>query len=255
MSKLNADVLAKLALAAARTARTHLAAAEYLLTGKFWPEAYAIAALGFEEAGKAWLAVQQMLSPEDPSDPESIHVRRLRAAYTMLTIVRYMNPFGPPPPDPTAALARVSALAREANRVKMRGLYADPVRGSVMSPADVSEHEAREMVNEVREVLDIGGGLIDFSTVTWAKGDQQDEAWSALADAAQAAKAGTAALEELFKSEQLTVIKRRIETVQSPEFLKKITDPYWLECILRDAASDAAAGDEGVGPQWNGHGR
>lgn len=62
---LNADVLADLALAAARTARTHLKAAEYLLTGEFWPEAYAIAATGFEEVGKAWLAVQEMLPLEE----------------------------------------------------------------------------------------------------------------------------------------------------------------------------------------------
>jgi len=50
------DVLADLALAAAQTARRHLSAAEHLLAGGFWPEAYAIAATGFEEAGKAWLA-------------------------------------------------------------------------------------------------------------------------------------------------------------------------------------------------------
>jgi AbiV family abortive infection protein len=65
MSKRVADVLADLALAAAETARTHLKAAEHLLTGEFWPQAYALAATGFEEAGKAWLAVQGMLLPEE----------------------------------------------------------------------------------------------------------------------------------------------------------------------------------------------
>ena len=47
-----ADVLADLASAAAETGRTHLNAAEHLLTGKFWTQAYAIAAFGFEEVGK-----------------------------------------------------------------------------------------------------------------------------------------------------------------------------------------------------------
>ena len=116
-----------------------------------------------------------------------------------------------------------------------------------MSPADVSEHEAREMVNEVKEVLDIGGAFVDWSTVMWAKGDKPDEARearSALTRAAQAAKAGTAAVDEFIRSGQLADIKR-LEVVQShPEFLRGISQPDWLERILRAAASDAPASDD-----------
>ena len=70
------------------------------------------------------------------------------------------------------------------------------------------------MVNEVKEVLHIGGALIDMSTVRWAKGEQPDEAWLALARAAQAAKAGTAAVEEFIRSGRLADIERRVEVVQ-----------------------------------------
>lgn len=100
MSKpVDADVLAELALAAAKTAHTHIDAAECLLTGEFWPEAYAIAAFSFEEAGKAWLAAQEILSPEElreqvPLDLQR-HVVKLRAAYMMLMIVRYITAYGP----------------------------------------------------------------------------------------------------------------------------------------------------------------
>jgi hypothetical protein len=101
------------------------------------------------------------------------------------------------------------------------------------------------MVNEVEEVLEIGGALIDVSTVMWGKGDQPDDARSASAHAAQAAKAGTAAVEEFIKSGRLADIERRIEVVQSdPEFLRRINEPHWLEFILRDAASDAPAADD-----------
>lgn len=246
---LDADVLAALALAAARTARTHLDAAEHLLTGEFWPEAYAIAATGFEEAGKAWLAVQEMLSPEEPGEQVPLdlgrdHRRKLGAAYSMLTIVRYITAYGPPPPDAAAARASVDALAIKAHAARQRGLYADVRGGAVRSPADVSEPEAREMVNEVKEVLHIGGALIDLSTVRWAKGEQPDEAWLALACAAQAAKAGTAAVEEFIRSGRLADIERRVEVVQrDPEFLRRISEPQWLERILRAAASDAPASD------------
>lgn len=239
-----ADVLADLALAATQTARTHLDAAEHLLTGEFWPQAYAIAATGFEEVGKAWLAVEQMLSPEEPGDLGRDHRRKLGAAYSMLTIVRYMTTYGPPPPDAAAARASVDALASKAHAAKQRGLYADACGSGVRSPTDVSEHEAREMVNEVKEVLDIGGALIDMSTVRWAKGEQPDEARLALARAAQAAKAGTAAVEEFIRSGRLADIEWRVEVVQrDPEFLRRIREPQWLERILRAAASDAPASD------------
>ncbi len=145
---LDADVLAALALAAARAAHTHLDAAEHLLTGEFWPQAYAIAATGFEEAGKAWLAVQEMLSPEEPGEQVPLdlwrdHLRKLGAAYSMLTIVRYITASGPPPPDAAAARASVDALASKTHAARQRGFYADARGGAVRSPADVSEHEAQ----------------------------------------------------------------------------------------------------------------
>lgn len=176
-----ADVLADLAQVAARTARGHVRAAEHLLDGEFWPEACAIAATGFEEAGKAWLAVEALLLPDELREQAlralfRDHTRKLGAAYSMLTLVRYITSYGPTPPDPTGARARVDALAEKAFVSRNRGLFADARDRAVTSPADVSEHEAREMVNEVKEVLDIGSALVDLSTVMWAKGDKPDEA-------------------------------------------------------------------------------
>jgi hypothetical protein len=194
-----------------------------------------------------------MLLPEEqrekvPRDLSQNHRRKLGAAYSMLTIIRYITPFGPPPPDPTAARARVDALANKAFDARNRGLFADAGDGAVMRPADVSEQEAREMVNEVTEVLDIGGALVDLSTVMWAKGDKPDVAWearSALTRAAQAAKAGTAAVDEFIRSGQLAEIRRRVEVVQShPEFLRGISEPDWLERMLLAAASDAPASND-----------
>ena len=194
-----------------------------------------------------------MLLPEEqrekvPRDLRYDHRRKLGAAYSMLTIVRYITGYGPPPPDATAARARVDELADKAFDARNRGLFADARGRAVMSPADVSEHEAREMVNEVKEVLDIGGALVDWSTVMWAKGDKPDEAREArlaLTHAAQAAKAGTAAVDEFIRSGELADIKPRVEVVQShPEFLRGISEPDWLERILRAAASDAPASDD-----------
>jgi AbiV family abortive infection protein len=241
---LDADVLAKLALAAARTADTHLRAAKYLLDGEYWPEAYAIAATGFEEAGKAWLAVENILSPENPTDLRTNHPQKLRTAYAMLTIIKYITGHGPLPPNPIEALASLDELAEKAFDARNRGLFADPCDdGSVTSPADVSEDEARAMVSEVKEVLDTGGALIDMSTLMWAageKGYQPDAARSALARAAQALKAGPAPVDEFITSGGLSDIEQRVEAVlDDPEFLRRGS----LERILRAAASDAYAGD------------
>lgn len=253
MSKrVDADVLAHLALAAAKAADTHIDAAEYLLTRESWPEAYALAAFSFEEAGKAWLAAQEILSPEElreqvPLDLGRDHVGKLRAAYTMLTIVRYITGYGDVPPDAMAALARVDELASKAHAARQRGLFADVRRGAVRSPADVSEREARAMVSEVREVLDTGGTLIDMSTLMWANGEkgyQPDAARSALAQAAQAVRAGTAAVDEFIRSGRLADIERRAEAVQSdPDFLRRTRESHLFERLLCTAASDASAND------------
>lgn len=62
--------------------------------------------------------------------------------------------------------------------------------------------------------------------------------------AAQAAKAGPAAMEEFIRGGPLDDIERRVEVVQThPEFLRS-REPDWLECILRAAASDAPANDD-----------
>jgi hypothetical protein len=149
------------------------------------------------------------------------------------------------PPNDTADLARVGALGKEAQTAKERGLYADEHDGAVRSPTDVSKHEARKMINEVKEVLEIGGALINESTVMWAKSDQPDETRSALAHAAQAVMAGTAAVEEFIRSPGFADIKRRVEIVQSdPEFLGRISEHGWLERVLRAGALDAPANDD-----------
>ena len=57
--------LGELTLQATATARSHLNAAKHLLEGEFWPQAHAFAAFAFEEAGKAWMAALELLSPEE----------------------------------------------------------------------------------------------------------------------------------------------------------------------------------------------
>ncbi len=58
-------------------------------------------------------------------------------------------------------------LAREHNRAKQRGLYADLSDGVIWSPDQVTKSEAARMVATVRGLLDHGGYLADPEFIAW----------------------------------------------------------------------------------------
>jgi AbiV family abortive infection protein len=237
--------LGQLANQAASTARSHLGAAKCLLESEFWPQAYAFAAFAFEEAGKSWMVALELLSPEDlrerfPFDFGRDHVRKLSAAYSMLTMLRFARAAPDGPPSAESALASLGRLAREAHESKLRGLYTDYRHGTVRSPGEVTEQEARRMVAAVEEVLDTGGWLVDLATAMWARDALPEEARSFLMRAAEAAKSGEAAI-EAFMQRQLSAIEPIPQAFQlDTEVLQQIKDdPEWIERILRAASGDS----------------
>lgn len=248
MSEIDESLLRELARQAAGTARSHLDAAKFLLTGKFWPQAYALAAVGFEEAGKGWIATLKVLSPTDlrdqlPADLGRDHVVKLEAAYSILAMLQFAN--GIPNSSVSAAnvLAGVEGLALKAHAGSQRGLYTDVRDGAVRSPAGVTEQDARDMVAGVEKVLDGGGILTDLATALWARDALPEEIRAFLAEGAEAAKAGDEVMDafiqrELSAMERVGGVMRR-----DPEVLQLIKDdPDWLANLLR-LASELPAPD------------
>lgn len=237
--------LGELSGQAASTARSHLSAAKYLLEGEFWPQAYAFAAFAFEEAGKSWMVALDLLSPEElrerfPFDFGRDHVRKLSAAYSMLTMLRFARGAPDGPPSAESALVSLDSLAREAHEGKLRGLYTDYRDRTVMSPGEVTEQQARRMVAAVEEVLDTGGWLVDLATAMWARDALPEEARSLLARAAEAAKVGEAAIEAFMQSELSAIEPLPVALQNDAELLHLIkNDPAWIERILRAASGDS----------------
>ncbi len=167
----DAPVLGDLASAAARAARSHLAAAEYLLEGKFWPQARALAVLAVEEAGKAFLCTTAMLAPEEMrqlfpfGDLDRDHVGKLSVGHSIRAQLAFFKGGDTAPSTMTEAVAELEDLAREDNRGKQLGLYADYRDGAIWEPSHVSEEQAKMTVAAARDVLDNGGPVIDAMVV------------------------------------------------------------------------------------------
>ena len=67
-------------------------------------------------------------------------------------------------------------LAREHDKAKQRGFYADLLDdGTVRDPAQVSRDEATQMVRTVRDLLDHGAPLADPGFIAWLAEEPEDE--------------------------------------------------------------------------------
>jgi len=125
------DAVGQLARAAAENARRLLDDADLLVKRGRWPNAYSLAVLAFEEAGKAWVCTNAMLVPEEaqPDFPfgELVggHLWKLQAAHGMAGILAYIRGGDGAPASLLEVMDVLDSLAREENRAKQRGLYAD----------------------------------------------------------------------------------------------------------------------------------
>jgi AbiV family abortive infection protein len=225
----DADTLSGFSKLAADTARSHLRAAESLLRGEFWGQARSIAVIAFEEAGKAWLSVMAMLSPDELKqqfpfgDLEWNHQWKLGAARSMRKLLAIVRSGDDLSPNAAEALADLDALAREDNAAKQRGLYTDYADGALRSPADITEEQARAMVAVVEDVLDNAGPLIDFATVLWARDNLPPAVLSFLQQPADAAHAGDDAM--------ATFVQDELQNIEPLAGMLK-NYPEWIRGIL-----------------------
>lgn len=186
------DGLGDLALAATRNARRLLGDAELLLKRGRFPSAYSLAVLAFEEAGKAWMCIMAMMVPDNirPEWPYgelmAKHADKLMAAHVMADMLASASSGR----DMIASLAEVGEnlekLARDHDKAKQRGFYADLLDGAVCEPTSIKLDMARQMVGTVRSLLDHGGPLADPGFIAWLASqtpdalEAKDMAWSRL---------------------------------------------------------------------------
>jgi len=151
--------LVRLASASCESAESKLKAAKLLLEGDQWPEAFATAALGFEEMGKAYLCLTVVGIPvqfRDDLPPKQFaalfsgHTAKAQFAHLVLQFLVDDDA----PVVVTDLLARAEAAAERTNETKFRGLYVDlGPDGILLHPKDVSEADARWMVDRLRQLL------------------------------------------------------------------------------------------------------
>jgi AbiV family abortive infection protein len=149
-----------LAPAAARNARDLLTDAEILLERQRWPRAYSLAMLAREETAKAFkcLSVVVLGCPQQARHGiERGHLGKLAMARVMTGL---LFPLWKEelelPPSLAEATARMEELARQDDRAKQRGLYADiGPDSSLRQPSDISERDARTAVEGVADIVRI----------------------------------------------------------------------------------------------------
>lgn len=151
--------LAELAIAAARNARRqHHEAIELLTLGR-WPTAFALAALGLEEVGKAYLCGSALNMPAEVRAQDSegfwgiFYSHPKKAAFAGLQLAVVLSVAAP---NLDALWDELTAAASRVHDTKMRGLYVDVDDDNSLlePPAVVAEADAREMVEELGRVLD-----------------------------------------------------------------------------------------------------
>jgi AbiV family abortive infection protein len=179
------DALGDLAITAAKNSRRLLDDAELLLKRRRWPTAYSVSILAFEEAGKAWLSVIAMMVPDDAREEypfagmTGAHLDKLMAAHAMAYMLAFLRGGANAPKSMIEVGENLEMLAREHNRAKQRGLYADLSDGVIWSPYQVTKSEAVRMVATVRGLLYHGGYLADPDFIAWL-GRSPDEVGSHL---------------------------------------------------------------------------
>jgi AbiV family abortive infection protein len=167
------DALGDLAITAAKNSRRLLDDADLLLKRGRWPTAYSLAVLAFEEAGKAWLCVIAMMVPADTREEYPFagmigaHLDKLMAAHAMAHMHAFLRGGANAPKSMIDVGEDLETLAREHNRAKQRGLYADLSDAVIWSPDQVTKSEAARMVATVRGLLDHGGYLADPEFIAW----------------------------------------------------------------------------------------
>ena len=126
------------------------------------------------------MCVVAMMVPDDirPEWPfgglMAKHVDKLMAAHAMAHMLASASSGR----DMITSLAEVSEnleeLAREHDKAKQRGFYADLLDGAVWEPASVKLDEARHMVGTVGSLLDHGGALADPEFIAWLASTDPD---------------------------------------------------------------------------------
>lgn len=151
------------AVASAR--EKHRAAAALVATGGSWPSAFTLAALGFEELGKANLCLSVIMMRDIPDIetfvPEfwnafngpGAHRAKSEAAHFLLRM------FGSSLPLPVyeQVTREVSEAAEATNAKKFRAIYVDFAADddAVLPPTDVTEQEAREMTDMLGSAISL----------------------------------------------------------------------------------------------------
>jgi len=167
------ETLGELAITVTKNSRRLLDDADLLLKRGRWPTAYSLAVLAFEEAGKAWLCVIAMMVPADTREEYPFagmigaHLDKLMAAHAMAHMDAFLRGGANAPKSMVAVGEELETLAREHNRAKQRGLYADLSNSVIWSPDQVTRSEAARMIATVRGLLDHGGHLADPEFIRW----------------------------------------------------------------------------------------
>ena len=114
-----------------------------------------------------------MMMPDDSrhefpfGDLDWDHTWKLGAAHGMAFMLAFIRGDEDAPDSILQDGNVIEALAREHNRAKQRGIYADVRDGVVWDPASITREEARAMVVGVRDLLDYGGALADPEFIAW----------------------------------------------------------------------------------------
>jgi len=140
----------------------HQAAATLVAAGGPWPSVYTIAALGFEELGKANLCLSAIMMRDSPNSEELVsdfwdafngpkaHRAKSEFAHFLLRMLGNSMPL----PVYEQVIREVSEAAEATNDRKFRALYVDFAENDVvLRPTDVTEDEAREMTDLLGSAL------------------------------------------------------------------------------------------------------
>jgi AbiV family abortive infection protein len=163
-----------MAAAVASAMDKHRAAAALVESAVSWPSAYTLAALGFEELGKACVCLSTLgridMLQEDVAqvvaefwnmfNGPGAHIAKSQAAHLLLRLFASAAPL----PGFEDANRELATAAEVTNDRKFRALYVDfdaAAGDAVLRPTDVGESEAREMT----ELLGAGLALVEAHPV------------------------------------------------------------------------------------------
>lgn len=157
-----ADLL-KLALAALSNARDLLADAQLLVDADSFPRAHALATFANEEQSKAALcAAAAVLHPLglDPAvfwDEFKTHKRKLHRAESITGLI-----LRPTPESARQFIQQLPQAAADAHLRRLRSLYVDYRDGALLLPGDVTEPEARDLIDDVQRSINGAAMMCDM---------------------------------------------------------------------------------------------